>query len=121
MILYPNILTFITTYRCVSKCRDCCFGCAPTRTQALSIESMHKYIEQAKELPSIKTIVFTGGECFLLGRQLDELIKKANRNGYITRVITNGYWATSYDAANKRLDSLMNAGLNEINLLTTGL
>jgi hypothetical protein len=80
---------------------------------------MHSLIDEAKRIPSIERIVFTGGECFLLGRDLDALIAHANELMLQTRVITNGYWAIGPDAAGKRVAALHAAGLTEM-MLSTG-
>lgn len=64
-------------------------------------------------------VVFTGGECFLLGRDLDGLIAHAHELKLQTRVITNGYWAVNARAAGARVASLHGAGLDEM-MLSTG-
>jgi len=63
-------------------------------------------------------VVFTGGECFLLGRDLDELFKHASGYGYFTRFVSNGYWAISPLAARRRLEKLIANGLTEANFST---
>jgi len=78
---------------------------------------MLKYIEDAARL-GIKTLVFSGGEAFLLGRDLDEAIWYATKLGMATRVVTNGFWAYREDVAKKRLQELQLCGLVEINFST---
>jgi hypothetical protein len=63
-------------------------------------------------------VCFSGGEAFLLGDDLAELIAACSASGFITRVVTNGYWAKSRAAATSRLQPLVEAGLNEINFST---
>lgn len=66
-IILPKILTLITTYRCTASCHNCCFGCSPNYGKMMSIEEIKKYISVCKEVfPSIRIVVFTGGECTLL-------------------------------------------------------
>ena len=67
----------------------------------------------------MQRVVFTGGECFLLGRELDGLVAHANELALETRVITNGYWAINTAAARKRVAALASAGLSEM-MLSTG-
>jgi len=64
-------------------------------------------------------VVFTGGECFLLGSELDSLVAHAHGRGLITRAITNGYWGFSEKAAATRIEPLRAAGLDEM-MLSTG-
>ena len=56
------------------------------------------YIDlSVREFPSLKTVVFTGGECTLIGIQrLARCIKYATDRGLRTRIVTNGHWGTTY-------------------------
>jgi hypothetical protein len=83
------------------------------------VERMHSLIDEAKRIPSMLRVVFTGGECFLLGRNLDALIAHAHELELQTRVITNGYWAVNARAARARVASLHTVGLDEM-MLSTG-
>lgn len=80
---------------------------------------IHRLIDEATSIPSIELIGFTGGECFLLGRDLDALVEHAARVGFATRVMTNGYWAVNQRAANERMAGLRACGLDEM-VLSTG-
>jgi len=119
MLARPRVLSFITTRRCTAACDHCCIGSSPRATEAIPVERMHELIADAKRIPSIERVVFTGGECFLLGRKLDGLIAHAHELELQTRVITNGYWAVNERAARARVASLRNAGLDEM-MLSTG-
>ena len=119
MLARPRVLSLITTRRCTAECDHCCIGSSPRATQAIPIERMHSLIDEAKRIPSIERVVFTGGECFLLGRDLDGLIAHAHELELQTRVITNGYWAVNEKAARMRVASLQTAGLDEM-MLSTG-
>ena len=63
--------------------------------------------------------MFTGGECFLLGNDLDALIAHAHQVEFDTRAISNGYWAVNAYAAAKRATRLATSGLDEL-MLSTG-
>jgi hypothetical protein len=80
---------------------------------------MHSLIDEAKRIPSIQRVVFTGGECFLLGRDLDGLIAHAHELELETRVITNAYWAVNEGTARKRVSTLHTAGLDQM-MISTG-
>lgn len=67
---------------------------------------------------SLKILVLTGGECFLLNNDLNKIIEYANSKGLLTRIVTNGYWAKTYNEAYTILQKLRNSGLNEINFST---
>jgi hypothetical protein len=116
---YPRVLSILTTRRCTAACDHCCVGASPTATTAIPPARMHGLIDEAKRIPSIARIVFTGGECFLLGRELDALIAHAHGLEFQTRVVSNAYWAVNERAASERVTKLRTAGLDEI-MLSTG-
>lgn len=118
MLARPRILSLFTTRRCTAACDHCAIGASPRATEALSLERMHGLIEEAS-CSQFERVVFTGGECFLLGSELDKLVAHANVRGLTTRTITNGYWAISEKAATTRIDLLRAAGLDEL-MLSTG-
>lgn len=63
-IINPQILTLITTYKCTAACENCCFNCSPQYSRLMSISEIKEYISTCKAtFPSIKVVVFTGGEC----------------------------------------------------------
>lgn len=79
---------------------------------------MEEAIVSAHRLGSLKTVVFTGGECFLLKDDLVRAVKLATQLGLRTRCVTNGYWAKSLQYGRKRLAELVDAGLSELNVST---
>ncbi len=118
-IILPSTLSIITTYRCSSACENCCFQCNPLRKEMFSIDEIKKYIKEAVDtFPSIKVLVLTGGECFLLQKGLDVLIEYATNLGLSVRVVTNGFWAKEYFKALSRVKELADIGLKEINFST---
>jgi MoaA/NifB/PqqE/SkfB family radical SAM enzyme len=118
MLIHPRGLSLITTKRCTAACDHCCFHCTPLATEAIPLERLHALVDEARDVPSIRLIVFTGGECFLLGQELDTLVARASDHGFATRCITNGYWASSLRVAMQRMRALAAAGLSEIEFST---
>ena len=115
----PVTLTLLTTFKCTAACDNCCFQCSPKASRMMSIEQIKKYIDTCLErYPTLKVVVFTGGECTLLGESLFEGITHAKTRGLSTRIVTNGCWATSYTAALKFVKKLKYHGLTEINFST---
>ena len=115
----PSSMTITPTHKCTASCHDCCFACTPAITHVMETEKVIKYIDEAiSTFPSIKLVVITGGECFLLGNNLDYIIKHASSYGVMVRVVTNGFWANTYEDAYNRLQSLVDAGLTELNIST---
>jgi len=116
--ILPHTLSIITTHQCTAACEHCCFTCTPYVTKAIPHSRLDSLVDEAADIPTIKIVVFTGGECFLLGRKLDDLIARATSHGFITRVVTNGYWAVTRDAAETRVSAVAAAGLQEVNIST---
>src|SRR5512144_1940405 len=87
MLIRPHTLSLITTYRCTAACDHCCFGCTPQvpTSWAIPFTRMLSLIDEAADLGSIRVVVFTGGECFLLGARLNRLIALASAHDLVTR------------------------------------
>jgi hypothetical protein len=118
MFIRPHSLVLITTRQCTAACEGCCLSCGPTDTRRIPRARLIDLVNEASELSSIRTVVFTGGECFLLGEELEMLVAHANGHGLTTRCVTNGYWAVSRQAARHRTSRLARAGLREITFTT---
>jgi hypothetical protein len=115
---FPCALTILPTYQCTAACKNCCFACNPTIEGRIPQDRLLQYIREAKNVPSLQLIVFSGGECFLLAEDLDEAIGVASDGGVMTRCVTNGYWAETPEAARARVRALAAQGLKELNVST---
>ena len=120
-MIRPDTLSLITSYRCTAACPNGCFNCSPhpVNDKIMTLEEMRRYISLAKEdFPDLSVVVFTGGECTLLGEDLYNAIKFAKSIGLITRIVTNGHWAKSESNADETINNLLDSGLDEINFST---
>jgi MoaA/NifB/PqqE/SkfB family radical SAM enzyme len=86
------------------------------RHEVLSRELMYKAIREAADIASIGVVVFTGGEATLYFDQLVEGVRLAGEYGFVTRLVTNAWWASSIDRAYDYLSKLKEAGLQELNI-----
>lgn len=115
----PSILTIAPTYRCTAACKECCFRCTPKVEQILETDKILQYIDESVEaFPSLKIMVLTGGECFLVASDIPQMISRAKSHNLMSRVVSNGFWATTYEAAVKKLKPLVDTGLTELNIST---
>lgn len=114
----PDCFSVITTYRCTAECQECCFECTTDDEHKLNIEDIKSAINDAVSIGTIKYVVWTGGECTLLGETLVDGIAYANSMGLPSRIVSNGWWAKSEYSANRLLQKLINAGLRELNIST---
>jgi hypothetical protein len=78
---------------------------------------MHAAIDQAARA-GYGTVVFTGGEPTLAGSGLLEPMRQAALLGLRVRIVTNAHWAANDEAAVRRVNDFVCAGLAEINFST---
>ena len=115
----PQSLTVLPTYRCNAACAQCCFESNPTIRNRLDLSTIKlRMAEAIASFPTIRVVVFTGGECFLLGNDLYESILFASARGKFTRCVTNGFWGRRKKNARKVAMNLLRAGVHEINIST---
>lgn len=105
----------IVTFRCNAECRHCFFEAGPNRDEVMSLSLGLKAIDEAAEL-GVEWVSLTGGEPFLETELLEKLVEHANHLGLNTEIVTNGYWATTPENAEKTLEPLVKKGLNVLNL-----
>jgi Radical SAM superfamily len=113
----PRTLSIMPTFRCVSNCASCGTLSNPYDKTNLPLQTIITCIHEAKRL-NFANIVFTGGEPTLCWSRLLQAIKEAKKQGLITRLVTNAYWATTPNLATRKLQTLKNGGLDEINFST---
>ena len=72
------------------------------------------------DLKDLELIVFSGGECFILGEDLFDAIAlaKSLKDTITTRCVTNGYWGRTAAQAKTTVNSATKAGLDKINFST---
>jgi pyruvate-formate lyase-activating enzyme len=118
-LIHPKAITVLGTYRCTAACENCCFGSNPRLRERLELSDILRFIDEATNgCPSIEMLVFSGGECFLLGNDLNEAVRHAAAKGLATRCVTNGFWAKNRSRGRQRLQALCDAGLCEVNVST---
>lgn len=115
----PTTLSLLPTHQCSASCENCCFGCNPNIKHRMTFDEMKFHIDSSlRNFPSIRVLVVSGGECFLIGDDLFQIIEYASSKGLVTRIVSNAFWATSYEIAHSKLLKLKQCGLNEINYST---
>jgi organic radical activating enzyme len=74
------------------------------------------YLDQASEFSTLRMVSLTGGEPFLLPKLLCEALSYSYERGFKTEVVTNCFWAESGKEAEEKLGSLVDLGLDMINI-----
>ncbi|WP_428815571.1 radical SAM protein [Lactococcus lactis] len=115
---FPESAAIITTYKCTAHCKDCCFDCSPQESDTLTLEEIKLFIDEISKMNSIKSIVWTGGECSTLGKKLSEGIAYAKSKGKVSQIVSNASWSKGIEKDKKYLSKLKENGLIEINVST---
>jgi hypothetical protein len=116
MVLGPNCITILPTYQCTAACTNCCFGSHPWVKGRIPQAEILRYIHEAASIPTIKLVVFSGGESFLLKGDLEEALSLATSLGLSTRCVTNAWWAVSRASAREFLAPYVAAGLADLRI-----
>lgn len=103
------------TYTCPLTCAHCCYSSGPRVTDRLEVSAIMRTIQEL-DTESIRLVAFTGGEPFLLGKDLNALVKCASNRGFVTRVVTSAYWAKTVTNAERLLIPLRDSGLDQISI-----
>ncbi len=103
------------TYTCPLACAHCCFGSSPKNKDRLPISYILESI-RALGGSGIKMIALTGGEPFLLGTKLKDVVAEAAKLRVSVRIVTSAHWATSDGITKKWLAELQVVGLSELSI-----
>ena len=103
---------FLLTYTCNFECDHCFLYCSPRTKGTFTLKQIRYALAEIKEIPSITSVSFEGGEPFLFYPLLLEAIKLSHLQGLRTTIETNTYWATTQQDAELWLKPLHDAGLD---------
>jgi hypothetical protein len=106
----------LLTERCNIACDHCWFDSGPDKTATMTLQEAQGYIDQARGVPTVEWISFTGGEPFLLPEALLDLVGYSSERGLRTECVTNCFWAETEERAAAILGGLLDAGLDVINI-----
>jgi len=109
-------LVFSTTNQCNARCRDCPVVSIKNLPARLKPEVMMRVVDEVSGWGTLRLVVFTGGEPFLLGKDLYKTVAHVAKKRILTRIVTNAYWASSREKAVEVLGELKALGLSELNI-----
>ena len=92
-------LHLLMTYQCLLECEHCFVWGSPTQWGTMTSAAIRQILAQAGDVKSLEWIYFEGGEPFLYYATLLEGVQLAARSGFHTGIVSNGYWATSFEDA----------------------
>ncbi len=92
-------LHLLLSYKCTFECDHCFVWGSPSQEGTMSLRVIEKILKQGKDLGTVESIYFEGGEPFLYYPILVAGVRKAADLGFGVGLVTNAYWATSPDDA----------------------
>ena len=89
----------LMTYQCTFECDHCFVWGSPFQSGVMTLEDIRRILQQARDLESVSSIYFEGGEPFLYYPTLLSAVKEAAGQGFQVGIVSNAYWATSEEDA----------------------
>ncbi len=109
-------LHVLLTYQCNYECDHCFVWGSPWQAGVFTLAQLKNVFRQALAAPSIREFYFEGGETFIYYSILVKAVWHAHDLGFLTGIVTNGYWATNVEDALAWLRPLRDAGLDRIEI-----
>jgi len=107
---------FLLTYKCTYECDHCFVYCGPNADGVFTISQIEDSLKQMKEVESIDTAYFEGGEPFLYYPLMLTAASMAKAMGFKVGIVTNAYWATSVRDAELWLTPLKSIGVDDLSI-----
>ena len=96
-------LHILLTYQCNFECDHCFVWGSPWQVGTFSLSQLKDVINQAKDVGTVKSIYFEGGEPFLYYPILVNAVNSAINQGFKVGIVSNGYWAITLEDAHEWL------------------
>lgn len=106
----------LLTYQCTWACDHCFLYCSPDSSGTFTGAQLKLLLDQAEAVGTVEWIYFEGGEPFLYYPLLLQGLQMARDRGFLTGIVTNGYWATSADDAAAWLRPLVALGVADLSM-----
>ena len=108
-------LALMLTETCTAACRFCGVRCNPQKKGVMSVELLHKAIDEAKALGTFDRVGLSGGEVFLYPELVKEALDYAKEAGFSRRTVaTNGFWGAWSDEKQDEVLESMKDSLTEV-------
>jgi len=107
---------FLLTYKCIYECDHCFLYCGPQAEGTFAMEDIKITLRQMQEIGSVNSAYFEGGEPFLYYPLLLESARLARNMGFSVGIVTNAYWASTFEDALLWLKPLAEIGIDDLSL-----
>jgi MoaA/NifB/PqqE/SkfB family radical SAM enzyme len=92
-------LHILLTYQCNFECDHCFVWGSPWQSGTFTLNQLEDVLRQAKEVSTVNSIYFEGGEPFLYYPILLNAVQSAKSQGFEVGIVSNAYWATTVEDA----------------------
>jgi hypothetical protein len=106
----------LLSYRCTDECDHCFLWGSPQARGTMTLDQIRDVMHQIKELGTVETVYFEGGEPFLFYPILLQGLQEAAAMGFRRGVVSNCYWATSVEDATEWLRPIAGIGVDDLSL-----
>ncbi len=113
-----QVLSILATNKCPLQCEHCGPRSGPWEDGSIDLDTLATILEDARDA-GCRVINYSGGEPFVLGKKLIEMVGMSASRRFITRITTGAYWSNSDKVASRRLVPLVEAGLNQLFISVT--
>ncbi len=107
---------FLLTYKCTYECDHCFLYSSPGADGVFTLDGVKSALTQMREMKSIDTAYFEGGEAFLYYPLLVASLVLAKQMGFSVGIVTNAYWATSEADAALWLGPLVRLKIDDLSI-----
>jgi len=106
----------LLTYQCTGECDHCFLHCGPQREGTFTLSQLRELLHEVKQIGTIKTVYFEGGEPFLFYAVLLAGLRMVRDADLRSGIVTNGYWATSQEDAEQWLRPIVGLGVADFSV-----
>ena len=106
----------LLTYQCTGECDHCFLHCGPQREGTFTLSQLRELLHEVKQIGTIKTVYFEGGEPFLFYAVLLAGLRMVRDADLRSGIVTTGYWATSQEDAEQWLRPIVGLGVADFSV-----
>lgn len=109
---------FLISYGCSAECDHCFIWGTPRRDSGMTVEHVDQFLGEIVPLGTVTSVCAEGGESFTRYPVLLHLMRRGTELGLGVSALTNAYWVTSREEAERRIAELMAAGISSLGIST---
>lgn len=103
---FQHGIALAITFQCNIECEHCVTKSSPSVKEHIPLDDILQIIDELAKIPKVSRLGLTGGEPFLRFHDMKTIVPYASSRGLEVSIITNSYWATSFEKARRHLEQL---------------